>query len=175
MPSGRTHDRITWLCSVPTLAGTWQLTGRMVPTLCVAGAFVFAGLMFSGDLDLPSVQSKRWGPLRLLWKPYQWLVPHRSSLSHGILLGPAVRLLYLMGMGALLGGLALVGLHAYGRSPSEPQLLAAGHQALALGMHHQEGVLAAMAGLWLGGASHTVADVSVSAWKRFWRRGRKRR
>jgi uncharacterized metal-binding protein len=175
MPSGRTHDRITWLCSVPTLAGTWQLTGRLVPTLCVAGAFVFAGLMFSGDLDLPSVQYKRWGPLRWLWKPYQWLVPHRSRLSHGIILGPAVRLLYVMLMGALIGALALAALSAYGRSPSEAQLLAASHQALALGRKDQEGVLAAMAGLWLGGASHTLADVTVSAWKRFWRKGRKRR
>jgi uncharacterized metal-binding protein len=33
--------------------------------------------------------------LRILWYPYQCLVAHRSILSHGVLIGPLLRVLYL--------------------------------------------------------------------------------
>ncbi|HEY9724632.1 MAG TPA: metal-binding protein [Oscillatoriaceae cyanobacterium] len=172
MPSGRTHDRITWLCSAPVLYGAWHVAAQWPPALCAGGAFVFAGLMFSGDLDLPSVQYQRWGPLRWIWKPYQWCVPHRSRLSHGILVGPAVRLLYLSVVLLVLGAGAYWGLHALGRAPSEAVLTREARLAVAVGRRDQLALLYALAGLWLGGASHTAADVSVSWWKRRRRRAR---
>lgn len=51
--------------------------------------------MFSGDLDLVSSQSKRWGILKWIWIPYRKMMAHRSSWSHGILLGTVFRIFYL--------------------------------------------------------------------------------
>jgi uncharacterized metal-binding protein len=95
MPSGQTHDRIT-LWSLPVIAGsTYFVTQSGDRTLIVAGAFLFSGLMFGPDLDIYSIQYKRWGYLRWLWIPYQKSLKHRSMLSHGIIIGTTVRLLYL--------------------------------------------------------------------------------
>jgi len=70
MPSGQTHDRIT-LWSSLLVAGLTFGHAKVATNLIVSGAFLFSGLMFGPDLDLYSVQYKRWGPLRLLWIPYQ--------------------------------------------------------------------------------------------------------
>jgi uncharacterized metal-binding protein len=104
MPSGQTHDRIT-LWSLPVIAGcTYLLTQRSGDrTLIVAGAFLFSGLMFGPDLDIYSIQYKRWGLLRWLWIPYQKTLKHRSVLSHGLIIGTTVRLLYLAFWLSLLG------------------------------------------------------------------------
>ncbi len=104
MPSGQTHDRIT-LWSLPVIAGcTYLLThGDSDRTLIVAGAFLFSGLMFGPDLDIYSVQYKRWGYLRWLWIPYQKAIKHRSFLSHGLIIGTTVRLLYLAAWLSILG------------------------------------------------------------------------
>src|SRR5689334_10776240 len=114
MPSGRSHDSITWFFAAPVFYATWRLTSQWPDALLASGAFVFAGLMFSGDLDTRSAQYFRWGLLRWIWKPYQWLVPHRSPLSHGMLLGPAVRLLYLSVVLLALAWGAIHALHDHG-------------------------------------------------------------
>src|ERR1035437_9400663 len=95
MPNGRTHDSVTWFPASPVAFSAWYVAHDGVGAGIAAASFAFAGLMFSGDLDLPSSQYRRWGRLRWIWKPYQWLVPHRSAASHGIVLGPAFRMLYL--------------------------------------------------------------------------------
>jgi uncharacterized metal-binding protein len=64
-------------------------------TLLVVGAYLFSGLLLSNDLDIASRIYRRWGPFRLLWYPYQRLIPHRSFWSHGIVVGPVLRVLYL--------------------------------------------------------------------------------
>jgi len=56
--------------------------------------------MFGPDLDLHSVQYKRWGPL-LLWIPYQNSTP--SLLSHGLIVGTTLRVLYLASWLGILG------------------------------------------------------------------------
>ena len=95
MPSGRTHDRIT-LWGLPFITGlTFGSTGSGNVTLIVAGAYLFSGLMFGPDLDLYSIQYKRWGYLRWIWIPYQKALRHRSLLSHGLIIGTTVRILYL--------------------------------------------------------------------------------
>jgi uncharacterized metal-binding protein len=95
MPSGRTHDRITFW-SLPWVVGfSYLLTRQGEWTLIVGGSFLFSGLMFGPDLDIYSVQYKRWGLLRWMWLPYQSLLRHRSQLSHGFIMGTAFRLLYL--------------------------------------------------------------------------------
>lgn len=165
MPSGRAHDSVTWFLVTPTAFGAWSVAHDAVGTALVATSFTFAGLMFSGDLDLPSSQYRRWGSLRWIWKPYQWLVPHRSVVSHGLILGPLGRLCYLLvvAVALVMAGLRLAtgawifpwdGLH-------EAATVAAGLDA-----HGWTYVAYALAGLWLGGASHSLADWGWSALRR---------
>lgn len=95
MPSGRIHDRITWLSFPPLALFGYLLTSRGDWILWFSGAYVFSGLMFGPDLDIYSLQYKRWGVIRWIWLPYQSCLKHRSFLSHGFLVGTLVRLIYL--------------------------------------------------------------------------------
>jgi uncharacterized metal-binding protein len=95
MPSGIVHDRIT-LWSLPWIVGaTYYLTDSGELTLIVSGSFLFSGLMFGPDLDIYSLQFRRWGVFRWIWLPYQKFLHHRCFLSHGFLIGTLVRLIYL--------------------------------------------------------------------------------
>lgn len=78
------------------------LLSPLATTLLLVGAYLFSGLLLSNDLDIASRIYNRWGPLRLLWYPYQCLIPHRSLLSHGLIVGPVLRVLYLYAMLELL-------------------------------------------------------------------------
>lgn len=95
MPSGITHDRITlWI--LPWVAGlTYGLTRNGELTLILSGGFLFSAMMFGPDLDINSIQYKRWGILRRIWLPYRKLLSHRSILSHGLVIGTCIRVLYL--------------------------------------------------------------------------------
>ncbi len=58
-------------------------------------AYVGGSLFLSPDLDLEgSAPARRWGPFRLLWKPYAALFRHRG-LSHSPIWGPLTRFAYL--------------------------------------------------------------------------------
>ena len=95
MPSGRTHDRITWYLT-PVMAGfSYLITHQEHLTVLATVAFLFSGLMFGPDLDIHSVQYKRWGWLRWLWLPYRRLLRHRSLFSHGPIIGTFLRICYL--------------------------------------------------------------------------------
>jgi len=169
MPSGRTHDRIT-LWSLPLVAAlTFGLTRSSNLTLLVSGSFLFGGLMFGPDLDIYSCQYQRWGWFKPIWLPYQKSLRHRSFLSHGPLIGTALRILYLAIWIAVFGvlGLAMaqkIGnlgwnwldlVFSYGRSIWE---------------HHIE-ILAVYIGLELGAMSHYLSDWGGSAYKRFKKKG----
>jgi len=107
MPSGRTHDRIT-LWTLPLISGATLLaTTNSTLTLLISGGYLFGGLMFGPDLDIHSVQFKRWGWFRWIWIPYQGSLSHRSPLSHSPVTGTALRMLYLL---LLFGFLAFLGL-----------------------------------------------------------------
>jgi uncharacterized metal-binding protein len=169
MPSGRTHDRIT-LWSLPLVAAlTFGLTRSSNLTLLVSGSFLFGGLMFGPDLDIYSCQYQRWGWFKPIWLPYQKSLRHRSLLSHGPLIGTALRILYLAIWILVFGvlGLAIaqkIGnlgwnwldlVFSYGRSIWE---------------HHIE-ILAVYIGLELGAMSHYLSDWGGSAYKRFKKKG----
>ena len=102
MPSGRTHDRITFGLFPLIFGSSYWLTQSWILTAWCAGGFLFSGLMFGPDLDIYSVQYKRWGWLRWLWLPYQKFVPHRSVFSHGFLVGTVIRIIYLLTVGFFL-------------------------------------------------------------------------
>jgi len=95
MPSGRTHDRITLWC-LPFVVGlTVAVTRQPAVIVIVAIAFLIGGFMLGPDLDIHSVQYTRWGPIRWIWLPYQIAIKHRSMLSHGPIIGTALRVVYL--------------------------------------------------------------------------------
>jgi uncharacterized metal-binding protein len=165
MPSGRTHDRITWL-SAPFAVGTaLALNADWQASVACGVAYVFSGLMFGGDLDIHSVQYLRWGPVRWIWLPYRRLMSHRSPLSHGLVIGTLGRLLYL----TLVVALCTVA------------IAWVGHWKL-----HLEGLYAWTRGHWLllawiafgleaGALSHSLSDWIGSRLKRFQKRRYARR
>ncbi|MBM5801763.1 MAG: hypothetical protein FJ077_13230 [Cyanobacteria bacterium K_DeepCast_35m_m2_023] len=116
MASGQQHDRATWLLALP-FGLLWAPWLGLAGIAAGALAFLIGGLWLSPDLDTRSNPSRRWGPLRLLWWPYQRLLRHRSLLSHSPFLGSAGRLLY---VGTLIAGMAWL-LQPWG-APSPLQL-----------------------------------------------------
>ncbi len=167
MPSGRTHDRITWWTFPLTLGGTWWLSGRWDVTSAVGASYLFSGLMFGPDLDTRSVQIRRWGLLRWIWWPYRRFVPHRSRLSHGVLVGTFLRLVYLTVVFCALAGLVAYGLQQYG-GVSVVKELEVTYPMLTKQTARWEWkfVLWILLGLELGAISHIIADTLVSAVKR---------
>ncbi|GAB6169921.1 metal-binding protein [Clostridium carnis] len=103
MASGKTHDKITVgmlpiviLILIRVNIEIYNTLNKVI-VFTVIGAliYIFAGYMFSGDLDIKSREYNRWGKIKYIWLPYQKLISHRSIFSHGILLGPIIRIVYL--------------------------------------------------------------------------------
>jgi uncharacterized metal-binding protein len=171
MPSGATHDRIT-LIGLPIAIGLTLLISRSASiTLSLGGSFLFSGLMFGPDLDIYSVQFKRWGMLRWIWRPYQKSMRHRSWFSHGPIIGTLIRLVYLGGWVAL-GGVMYNGVAILNHWPlwSWGSLQ---HQIRLFALQYYGQGLAILAGLELGALSHSWSDAVVSAWKK-WRKLRRK-
>jgi len=167
MPAGRTHDRIT-VWSLPLVAGltfAYNQNGNL--TLLVCGAFLFGGLMFGPDLDVPSRQFRRWGWLRWIWLPYQKSIPHRSFLSHGPLIGTAIRLAYLgiWGFALAIAGLGLAS-QFWKVTWSWGEI---GHTLWQSLQEHRVAWFALWVGLELGAMSHSLSDWSSSLYKRLCR------
>ncbi|NJK41908.1 MAG: metal-binding protein [Acaryochloridaceae cyanobacterium SU_2_1] len=162
MPAGRVHDQIT-LVALPFVTLAMLLLSRNARlTLIVASAFLFSGLMFGPDLDIYSLQFKRWGWLRYIWIPYQRMLKHRSWLSHGPIVGTILRIVYL-GVWVGAATLAAVLLHQGGQFSLDWQQ----SQRLTEQFSHQywpEG-LAAFVGLELGSMSHALSDSLMSMYK----------
>ncbi len=92
--SGKNHDRAILFTS--PIVGIIGVSHSLELGIIAASAHLLGGLYLSPDLDLKSKPFKRWGILRVLWMPYQKLIPcHRHWLSHGVIVGSVVRLLYL--------------------------------------------------------------------------------
>ena len=166
MPSGKTHDAITFILAAPTFLVAWGLTGNPALAALATVAMLFGGLMFGPDLDIQSRQYTRWGVFRFLWLPYRMMFRHRSRWSHGIIFGTLIRVVYFAMVLALvvLGAVYLRATLAGGALPGLNELAEAG-RAIEGGVRHnlgQHAVWAALAGLWWGAASHTLTDVAWS-------------
>jgi uncharacterized metal-binding protein len=165
MPSGRTHDRITLWLFPPIVGWTLLFSRNSTIALLLSSGFLFSGLMFGPDLDIYSVQYRRWGFLRWIWRPYQSMIPHRSWLSHGWLIGTFVRTLYLALMLAFLGIPILIliqllwGIHWDGQELSRQIWQLVTHD-------HPQETIALIVGLELGSMSHSLSDWIGSAIKR---------
>jgi uncharacterized metal-binding protein len=164
MPSGRTHDRITLLCLPLLSLATFRLTASLGLTGLTALGFLFGGFMFGPDLDIRSLQSKRWGCLGWIWRPYRGHLRHRSWLSHGPIAGTFLRLAYLS-IWLLLGLLFLLEIaNASGRVAITWNTLG---QSLGWALGQYPWAWGAIAlGIELGAMSHTLSDWLISHWKR---------
>ena len=165
MPSGRTHDRIT-LWGLPLVTGiTFTLSWSGNITLILAGAYLFSGLMFSPDLDLYSRPYQRWGYFRWIWIPYQKTLRHRSLLSHGLIIGTTLRILYLSCWLSILG-IFLLGIAqlVWDVGLNWQILTQAAKRSLS---QDTDEWIALFLGLELGAISHSISDWGSSAYKRF--------
>lgn len=169
MPSGKTHDRIT-LWSLPWVGGlTFLVTRDPKLTLIVATTFLFSGLMFGPDLDIYSIQYKRWGWLRWIWLPYQKAFRHRSSLSHGPIVGTSLRLIYFLGILGIITALIIsIAQLIWGFSWHWPEFA---QQILNWFGTYPTEAIALFLGLELGAMSHSLSDWTGSSYKR-WQRQR---
>src|SRR5205809_1119508 len=109
MPNARTHDLITLVTAAGADAAYLTSTPHPDTTLAAlfTASYLFAGYACAGDLDLNSKEYRRWGVLRILWWPYRVLVPHRSWVSHGLVMGGVIRVCYLAAVSTLLFWLGL--------------------------------------------------------------------
>jgi uncharacterized metal-binding protein len=173
MPSGQTHDRITYALIPPVFIGAQLYWGDWLVSLVTTVAMVFAGLMFGPDLDLHSRQYKRWGPLRFIWFPYMVAISHRSRLSHGLVLGTIFRILYFIAVFAVLASAALYVRQRY--LYGAPTTWSAEFERVSLDLGSfwrrtdKQYFWSAFVGLWLGAAAHTVSDVGWSVVKKVWK------
>lgn len=173
MPSGRTHDRIT-LWGLPWIvAFSYLLTRQGELTLFVAGAYLFSALMFGPDLDIYSVQYKRWGVLRWIWLPYQRFLSHRSKLSHGFAIGTALRVLYLL-VCLFLAAIPAVAIAQLivGFNWNWQHFISQAIQVII--QDYRKEAIALAIGLELGAMSHSLGDWLGSTYKK-WQKQRSRR
>jgi len=178
MPGARAHDIITVVTGMALVPISYAAQAQIgAPpdaalrgSAILVGAHLLSGIMFSPDLDLDSAIDDRWGILFWIWRPYMWLVPHRSRLlSHGLVIAPLLRLLYFYLMVVLLliasawllarVGIALPDLHVRLRDTL-------------LGLLHDypRETQAFLAGFITGSAAHSIADWLVTGGKRYLRR-----
>ena len=166
MPSGKTHDAITFLLVAPTFAVTWKVTENFAIAAVVTVAMFIGGLMFGPDLDTHSKQYTRWGFFSFLWYPYKVFFSHRSCWSHGLLFGTLLRVIYFMGALTLTAFLIVYAVTAW-QGGSPPDFLEIARTWGSVGNYVRENIgeysfVAAFTGLWIGAASHTLTDMAGS-------------
>lgn len=95
MPNGKTHDKITLVTTVPIIMIFFLVSHDLINSIIGGISYVFASMMFNGDLDTNSKPYNRWWIFKMIWIPYQLMFKHRSIFTHGIIIGTVVRLIYL--------------------------------------------------------------------------------
>ncbi len=159
---------VTLVLAPPTFAAAWGLTGSLTLSTVATAAMLFGGLMFGPDLDIQSKQYTRWGPLRFLWFPYKVAFRHRSRWSHGIVFGTLIRVVYFAAVVTLVAWACVYARAVFvaGGTPPGWREVAEGWRAVeAAAVGYGVGpraLLAVLAGLWWGAASHTLTDVAWS-------------
>lgn len=169
MPNARAHDTIT-LTTAGIADGVYFATAPHPSTalaVLFTVSYLFAGYACAGDLDLMSREYKRWGPLRFLWKPYQWLVPHRSWVSHGLLMGGIIRVVYLGAASTLLLWLGVWLVSRLGPHLDANQITRQQWQSFyGMTQTHPHETVALASGFILAGTTHSLADIIWSGLKR---------
>jgi len=159
---------VTLVLAPPTFAAAWGLTGSLALSVAATAAMLFGGLMFGPDLDIQSKQYTRWGPLRFLWLPYKAVFRHRSRWSHGIVFGTLIRVVYFAAAVTLVAWACVYARAVFlagGEPPGWREVAGAWQAAEAAAAVYGVGpraLVAVLAGLWWGAASHTLTDVAWS-------------
>ena len=154
MADGKTHDKITYFTAVPLCLLINWLFGQNIAIIFTL-AYIFAGLAFNGDLDTESTPYYRWKFLRFIWIPYRRF-GHRSKWTHGFIRGTLTRLLWVSPLVLII---LLLFFHIYSFSI-----------VIGLIIKYWLFFIVFIIGLEAGSMSHTLADISSSAWKRFVKR-----
>ncbi len=174
MPSGRTHDRITLLSLPPLVMVAYLVTRQQDWLLWFSGAYLFSGLMFGPDLDIYSLQYKRWGMIRWIWLPYQSCLKHRSFFSHGLIVGTVIRVIYLFTIVVIIAifcvaiAQLILGFNWNWHTFANSSIDVVKNQYLGE-------VIVIFIGLELGAMSHSFSDYLVSHFKRSQKKPKKRR
>jgi uncharacterized metal-binding protein len=162
MPNVRAHDMITLISGVALLPAGWLVLpdASLATALTLSTAHIISGLAFSPDLDIAATNYRRWGPLRILWWPYQAAIPHRSWLSHSLVIGPLLRLTYFL----LVASILVWCLLAF----TDNGALWTELQRSARRFVHQHPIQACvfLLGFVTGGAAHTIPDRLSTGTKR---------
>ncbi|MBK6749281.1 MAG: metal-binding protein [Pyrinomonadaceae bacterium] len=166
MPSGRTHDAITFLLAIPATVAAYTVTRDIWSAATLGVAFLFGGLMFGPDLDTVSRQYSRWHFFRFLWFPYRSFFDHRSRFSHGLIFGSLIRVVYFMGVLTLATYvLALAWTGMSDDSVPDIRDFAIAWRLVGEFVRTNLGdgfFPLSFVGLWLGAASHTFTDMAGS-------------
>jgi uncharacterized metal-binding protein len=171
MPNGKTHDRLTAVTAALSVPLWYIASPAHDPLICIVGvgSYLFSGFWLSDDLDTNSICYKRWGLFKFIWWPYRILVPHRSCLSHGLVIGPILRVIYFTTAVYVTSRVAASIIGKYVFVEDRTGILRHCGSSLSSWLVHHPAILAAAAvGLVLGGFTHTAADVLASFWKRVW-------
>lgn len=167
MASGKTHDKITLIFS-PMIAIIFFLlninffnkNGAIFLTIIGLASYIFGGYMFSGDLDIKSNEFKRWGKLRFIWVPYQRFFKHRSIFSHGFILGPVIRILYLY----LIFIIIFSVLYSFSFiNISPPKII---KENILFILNNDKIFLNIFVALFLGSGLHTITDIISTSFKK---------
>lgn len=94
MPNYQTHDRIA-LYTTPIIVGVAFFFLYPLHAILLGIFFLLANRYLSPDLDIDSIQNRRWGLFSFVWYPYRAIIHHRSILSHSGLLSATLRILYI--------------------------------------------------------------------------------
>ena len=175
MPDAHTHDIITVatgaVLTLPVYAYTLHQTDNSQVALANTAIFFVAhcvsGMLFSPDLDLDSSIDNRWGVFFWIWRPYMWVVPHRSRmLSHGLIFPALLRLayFYLVVMGLMIGLTWALG--RLGIIWPDYHIQLTNYIRAVVGEHPRE-VVSFLVAFCTGGAVHTIADWLVTGGKHY--------
>tara|TARA_Y100001968_G_C18844720_1_gene475266 strand:- start:6 stop:464 length:459 start_codon:yes stop_codon:yes gene_type:complete len=97
MASGQEHDKAIKIWTLP-LGLLISIISNAQFGIIFSISFLVGGLWLSPDLDTLSIPLKRWGFIKIIWLPYRKIIKHRSFLSHGIVIGTTIRLVYIIGI-----------------------------------------------------------------------------
>lgn len=107
MPSGQTHLKVSLVSSVFIVPLLFSAVGAQSVSSAIAiGAGCVAGCLITPDMDVDSGNYSYFVIRRFLgsvgewlfalyWQPYALAIRHRSIVSHGLLIGTAVKFVYL--------------------------------------------------------------------------------
>jgi len=108
MPNGKTHEKASTIMAWGTSTVLLGL-GTPIPDVAAFAVGILFTRWLSADLDLPlSSPSERWGCLKIIWKPYQAVVRHRSKKSHSALFSTLIRVAYLIFLWTLSWSIATI-------------------------------------------------------------------